>query len=114
MNLGSGTSWIEESEAEVTAGFEVRRDCRSFDGGFRRRTSSRRRAYVLDDLFTRQPWWYWRDVTSGFACGVPRPVEVWPESSKEVTPTTASQSRSLSSRPSSEAKEYANDEMGSE
>jgi hypothetical protein len=78
--------------------------------GFSRRTSSRKSARIrsprsliqLEDV---------PDVDSGDR---PNPFCVRPDSSRLLTPTIAFHNKSLSSRPSSEAKLYMSDDIGSE
>jgi hypothetical protein len=87
--------------------FELKLDSES-SGGLRRRTSSRKTCRVLEPLVPSQP-----DVV-GFCVVTATPTDDRPYSSCEVTPTIVNQSRSLSSLPSSEAREYIIEAMGSE
>jgi len=87
--------------------FELKLESES-SGGFRRRTSSRRICRIRDPLVPSQP-----DVED-FCEEIETPVDDRPYNSIEVTPTIVIHNRSLSSLPSSEAKEYIIEDMGSE
>lgn len=89
--------------------FELKLESES-SGGFRRRTSSRKSCRILDPRVPSQPF----GEADIFCVVTATPTEERPYSSIDVTPTIVIQSRSLSSRPSSEAKEYIIDEIGSE
>lgn len=76
-------------------------------GGFNRRTSSLKSCRILDPRVPSQPEVDFWVVTA-------TPAADRPYSSIEVTPTMVNHNRSLSSLPSSEAKEYTIEEIGSE
>lgn len=78
-------------------------------GGFRRRTSSRKSCRIRDPLEPSHP-----PKLDCFSVETATPTEDLPYSSIEVTPTIAIHRRSLSSLPSSEAREYIIDDIGSE
>lgn len=79
-------------------------------GGFRRRTSSRRSCRIRDPRVPSQPELdadrFWEETAT--------PIEDRPYNSIDVTPTIVIQRRSLSSRPSSEAREYIMEDIGSQ
>jgi hypothetical protein len=79
-------------------------------GGFKRRTSSRNSCRIRDPLVPSHP----EGDAEDFCVEIATPVEERPYSSMDVTPTIVIQSRSLSSLPSSEAREYIIDAIGSE
>ena len=78
-------------------------------GGFKRLTSSRSNCRTRDPRVPSHP--LGDDV---FDVVIATPTEDRPYSSIDVTPTIVIQRRSLSSRPSSEAREYIIEEIGSE
>jgi hypothetical protein len=78
-------------------------------GGFKRRTSSRSSCRIRDPRVPSQPF-----GEDDFEVEIATPTDDRPYSSIEVTPTIVIHSKSLSSRPSSEAREYIIDEIGSE
>ena len=78
-------------------------------GGFKRRTSSRSNCRIRDPRVPSQPF-----GEDDFPVEIATPTEDRPYNSIEVTPTIVIHSKSLSSRPSSEASEYIMDEIGSE
>jgi hypothetical protein len=78
-------------------------------GGFKRRTSSRSNCRIRDPREPSQPF-----GDNDFEVDTATPTEDRPYSSIDVTPTIVIHSRSLSSRPSSEAREYIIDDIGSE
>jgi hypothetical protein len=79
-------------------------------GGFKRRTSSRSSCRIRDPRDPIQPV----GDADDFCVDIATPLEDRPYSSIDVTPTIVIHSRSLSSRPSSEAREYIIDDIGSE
>jgi hypothetical protein len=79
-------------------------------GGFRRRTSSRKSCRIREPLVPNHPDVALVDIPEVTAT----PIDDRPYNSIEVTPTIAIQRRSLSSLPSSDAKEYNMQDMGSE
>ena len=79
-------------------------------GGFNRRTSSRSSCRILDPRVPSQP----EGDVDDFCVEMATPADVRPYRSIEVTPTIVNHSRSLSSRPSSDAKEYIIEDIGSE
>jgi hypothetical protein len=79
-------------------------------GGFKRLTSSLKSCRIRDPRVPSHPV---RDAED-FCEETATPVEERPYNSIEVTPTIVIHSRSLSSRPSSEAREYIIDAIGSE
>jgi hypothetical protein len=79
-------------------------------GGFRRRTSSRKSCLIREPLVPIHPDCEVVDLPEATAT----PIADLPYNSIDVTPTIAIQRRSLSSRPSSDAKEYIMQDIGSE
>lgn len=79
-------------------------------GGFRRRTSSRSNWRIRDPRVPSQP----AEGALVFPDETATPTEERPYNSIEVTPTMVIHKRSLSSRPSSEAREYIIEDIGSE
>lgn len=79
-------------------------------GGFKRRTSSRSSWRIRDPRVPSQPEEGALDLPDDTAT----PTEDRPYNSIEVTPTIVIHKRSLSSRPSSEAREYIMEDIGSE
>jgi hypothetical protein len=78
-------------------------------GGFKRRTSSRNSCRIRDPRVPSHPF-----AEFVFDVVIATPTEDRPYSSIDVTPTIVIHRRSLSSRPSSDAKEYIIDDIGSE
>jgi hypothetical protein len=79
-------------------------------GGFKRRTSSRNSCRIREPLVPNHP----DDAFDAFPVVTATPIDDRPYSSMEVTPTIAIHRRSLSSLPSSDAKEYIIQDIGSE
>ena len=78
-------------------------------GGFRRRTSSLSSCRIRDPRVPSQPL-----GDEVFCVVIATPTEDRPYNSIDVTPTIVIHSKSLSSRPSSDAKEYIIEDIGSE
>lgn len=87
--------------------FELKLESES-SGGFRRRTSSRSSCRIRDPLVPSQPDVedFWEEIET--------PDDDRPYNSIDVTPTIVIHSRSLSSRPNSDAREYIIEDIGSE
>lgn len=79
-------------------------------GGFNLRTSSRNNCRILDPRVPSQPL---GDAVD-FCEVIATPIDDRPYSSIDVTPTIVIHSRSLSSLPSSDAREYIIEDIGSE
>lgn len=79
-------------------------------GGFRRRTSSRKSCRIRDPRLPSHP----DGAVEDFCVDMATPIVVRPYNSIEVTPTIVIHSKSLSSLPSSEAREYIIEDIGSE
>lgn len=79
-------------------------------GGFKRRTSSRSNCRIRKPRDPNQPLGRFEDLWVVTAT----PTEDRPYSSIDETPTIVIHSRSLSSLPSSDAKEYIMEDIGSE
>lgn len=87
--------------------FELKAESES-SGGLRRRTSSLKSCRVRDPREPNHP------DGEDFSVVTATPIADRPYSSCELTPTTVIHSRSLSSRPNSDAREYIIEDIGSE